>query len=163
MLIGVVSDTHNNLVNISKIVSIFNKKRVEQVIHTGDITNKTSLRKLSALECPLSLVYGNNDREEEGLEEVAAEFNFTIQEPPLFLEVANKKISVFHEPDEIPSLLSKNKNLDFIFHGHTHRYTKEKINKTLIFNPGESAGLMKGKNSIGIVDLITSETERIFF
>ena len=64
MQIGVVSDTHNNIKNIDKIISLFNELRVELVVHTGDITNSKSL-KIFDLACKLVCVYGNNDREEE--------------------------------------------------------------------------------------------------
>ena len=47
MLIGVVSDTHNNLLNIDKIIEIFNEKKVESVIHTGDITKAVSYTHLT--------------------------------------------------------------------------------------------------------------------
>jgi len=50
-----------------------------------------------------------------------------------------------------------------IIHGHTHRYRNEKIDGIAFFNPGESAGIFEGKNSIGIVDTEDLRTERIFF
>ena len=55
------------------------------------------------------------------------------------------------------------KDIDLILHGHTHRYREEFIGETLCFNPGESAGLMRGKNAIGLIDLSTLEIRRIFF
>ena len=78
MLIGVVSDTHNNLKNIDRIISLFNTKRVCTVIHTGDITNANSLDKFSLLDSKLYGVYGNNDRNELGLTEIAKKNNFRI-------------------------------------------------------------------------------------
>ena len=48
---------------------------------------------------------------------------------------------------------------DIIFHGHTHRYRLEKNKETIIFNPGECAGILKGKNQIGIIDLSKKEIE----
>ena len=42
---------------------------------------------------------------------------------------------------------------DFILHGHTHRFRLEKINNCYVFNPGECAGMLKGKNQIGLIDL----------
>ena len=54
-------------------------------------------------------------------------------------------------------------NADFIIHGHTHRYRLEKVNNCIIFNPGECAGFMKGKNKIGVVDLKTKEAKTISF
>ena len=43
MLIGVVSDTHNNLKNIEQIISLFNNEEITLVVHTGDIANSKSL------------------------------------------------------------------------------------------------------------------------
>ena len=52
---------------------------------------------------------------------------------------------------------------DVILHGHTHMYRHEKINGCLIFNPGECAGLMQGKNKIGILDLKSLNTQLLSF
>ena len=50
-----------------------------------------------------------------------------------------------------------------MIHGHTHIYRQEIKNNTLIFNPGESAGMLEGSNAVGIVDLTTLAVKRIFF
>ena len=71
MQIGVVSDTHNNKKNIDIIIALFNKQKVPLVIHTGDVTNANSLQKFSKLEAKLVGVYGNNDRNEKGIKEIA--------------------------------------------------------------------------------------------
>ena len=42
-------------------------------------------------------------------------------------------------------------------------FTFEKINGCLIFNPGECAGLMQGKNKIGILDLKSLNTQLLSF
>ena len=162
MLVGVVSDTHNNLKNIDRAISLFNDRKVSLVIHTGDITNSKSLEKFSALNCDLIGVYGNNDRAELGLKEVIAKNSFEFEEPPLLIVKNKKKIAVFHEPNYIHDFLLSNE-VDIVLHGHTHRYRKEIINNTLVFNPGESAGMIVGKNAIGLVDLDNLKTERIFF
>ena len=80
MRIGIVSDTHNNLKSVKRIVEIFNDARVERVIHTGDIASARSLEKFSELKCKLVGVYGNNDRNEIGLKEVAEINNFLFRE-----------------------------------------------------------------------------------
>ena len=98
MLVGVVSDTHNNIKNIKKIIYLFNKEKVDLVIHTGDISKASTLEIFSNLNSPLVGVFGNNDRIEEGLKEVCEEYNFNFQEPPLSLILENKKVAVFHEP-----------------------------------------------------------------
>ena len=55
MLLGVVSDTHNNLKNIETIISLFNDKKVSLVIHTGDIANAQSLERFSKLNTDVAM------------------------------------------------------------------------------------------------------------
>ena len=163
MLIGVVSDTHNNLKNIKTLIGLFNNEKTSLVIHTGDITNANSINKFSALNCNLIGVYGNNDRNETGLKEAALKNNFKFQEPPNILTLENRNIAIFHEPDCIDNFLLNNKDIEVVIHGHTHRYRNEIKKGILYFNPGESAGMQKGKNAIGLVNLKNFETKRIFF
>ncbi len=163
MQIGIVSDTHNNLKNINIIISLFNKEKIPLVIHTGDITNANSLDKFSQLNSKLFGVYGNNDRNEKGLKEIAECNNFSFQEPPQILNLCNKNIAIYHEPEDIDDFLIENQKIDVVIHGHTHRYRNEVKNGVLFFNPGESAGMYAGKNAIGILDLKSMETKRIFF
>ena len=163
MLIGVVSDTHNNQKNIDKIITIFNQEKVDFVIHTGDIASSKALEQFSKLNCKLIGVYGNNDREEIGLNEVAKRYNFNFQEPPYSITIQERSIVIFHEPDQIDCYLEKNKDIDIILHGHTHRYRNESKDGVLIFNPGESAGMLKGRNALGFVNLKNLAIKRIFF
>ena len=163
MLVGIVSDTHNNLKNIEHIIKIFNSKKVDLVVHTGDVTSAKSLQKFSILESDLCGVYGNNDRNEPNLRDVAKKNKFDFREPPFQISKNNRKIAIFHEPDLIDNYLIENKDIDIVLHGHTHRYREENLNNVLIFNPGESAGMIQGKNTVGVINLDDLSLERIFF
>ncbi len=162
MIIGVTGDTHNNLKNIKTICSIFNENATNLVIHTGDISLAKSLLAFKDLKCPLIAVLGNNDiGERESLEEAAANFDCKIFEEPFYIDLNNRKFAILHHPDLINKEMILNK--DFILHGHTHRYRLEKINECIIFNPGECAGFMKGKNKIGLIDLKNLDPKVINF
>jgi|TARA_B100001758_G_C18297188_1_gene550285 putative phosphoesterase len=163
MKIGVVSDTHNNLKNIETIINLFNDEKVSLVIHTGDISNANSLEKFSQLKCELIGVYGNNDRNELGIKEVALKNGFNFQEPPRKLSLNHREIAIFHEPDNIDQFLLENKGINVVLFGHTHRYENNIKNEVLYFNPGESAGMQRGSNAIGILDLVNLEAKRVFF
>jgi len=163
MLIGVVSDTHNNIQNIRNIIDIFNNEKIDIAIHTGDISKPETLKLFSKLNCPLAGVFGNNDRIETGLKEVCEEYNFKFQEPPFAITLENRNLAIFHEPELIESYLDTNKNVELVIHGHTHRYREDKINNVIYFNPGESAGSLKGKNAIGVICTKSLEIRRIFF
>ena len=98
MRIGVVSDTHDNLRNVRRIVDRFNEAHVDRVVHEPH---------------QLSWVDGE-------VHEVA-------------------------------------------LHGHTHLRRIERTAGQLVFDPGESAGHMKGHNAIGILDLASLEPESVLF
>jgi len=163
MLVGVVSDTHNNISNIKNIIDIFNNEKVDVVIHTGDITKSKTLRMFSDLCCPMLGVFGNNDISEIGLEEVCMDLNFNFKEPPFSISLQNKEIVIFHEPDLINDYIKDHQDVDIVLHGHTHRYREEVIDNTIYFNPGESAGSIKGSNALGLINLDSLEIRRIFF
>tara|TARA_Y100001970_G_scaffold225607_1_gene278607 strand:+ start:1228 stop:1719 length:492 start_codon:yes stop_codon:yes gene_type:complete len=163
MLVGVVSDTHNNIKNVEIIITIFNEQEVDLVIHTGDISKPKTLQLFSKLDCPLIGVFGNNDRIENGLIEVCRKYNFDFREPPFSLTLGHKKVVIFHEPELIEDYLKLENEVDLILHGHTHRYREEVINNIIFFNPGESAGSLKGKNAIATINLCDLEIKRFFF
>ena len=161
MKIGVVSDTHNNLGNVREIVRLFNAAGVDRVVHTGDITKAKTLDVLAGLDAPLFGVYGNNDVERETLEASAVRHAFVFRDPPLELHWAGRHIVVVHDPRDLRQLHDNEHHL--ALHGHTHMVRCERQDKTLIFNPGECAGHMKGYNAVGVVDLVTLDTALLKF
>ena len=151
MRIGVVSDTHNHLPNVRKIVELFNEAGVDRVVHTGDITQTKVLFEFAALEAPLVGTYGNNDTHLDELSEAALEFGMEFHHPPLTLHWHNRKIMVVHDPRDFSDVLDH--TYDLALHGHTHLYTCIQGEHGLMFNPGECAGMMEGYNQVGVIDL----------
>jgi len=161
MRIGVVSDTHNNMSNCRQIVQLFNEAGVDCVIHTGDITQAKTIDVFSRLDMPMVGVFGNNDLERDTLEPAIAQAGFQFFEPPYSLMLAGRSICIVHDPLEFPS--DHEATFDISLHGHTHRFHQEQSEFHLGFNPGECAGMMKGFNAIGIVDLLALKAEVLKF
>ncbi|MEE3330823.1 MAG: YfcE family phosphodiesterase [Myxococcota bacterium] len=161
MRIGVVGDTHNNLKSVRRIVEIFDHTRVDRVIHTGDITQAKVLDLLGTLEAPVYGVWGNNDLEQESLQSAARTHSMNIVEGPLELNWCDRRIVVVHDPRDLAQCLSTRPAL--ALHGHTHLFRFEHCNGTLIFNPGECAGMLPGYNRVGLVDLETLHCEVQYF
>jgi len=160
--IGVVSDTHNHLPNVARIVELLTEAGVARVVHTGDITQPKTLELLARLEAPLVAVYGNNDAgERPGLDAAARRLGVRLAEPPLALDWAGRSILVVHDPRELDAALAPGHAL--ALHGHTHRHRVERVGACLVFNPGECAGHLAGHNAVGVVDLATLEAERLLF
>jgi putative phosphoesterase len=158
--IGVVSDTHNQLRNVRRIVELFNAARVDRVVHTGDITQARTLEVFAGLAAPLVGVFGNND-EREPLRAAARDAGIRLEEPPLSLAWHERRLLIVHDPYLLSEPLLADH--DVVLHGHTHRPVHERRNGALVFNPGECAGLLDGHNTVGVLDLAGLEVEWLRF
>lgn len=161
MRIGIVSDTHNNIRNVHRIVELFNAAAVERVIHTGDITQAKTLDVFAHLDAPLYGVFGNNDQERDSLQGAIDGHGFAFREPPYELVWHRRRIIVVHDPLELEGVLGPQHEL--VLHGHTHLHRYETHNGQVLFNPGECAGHMKGLNAVGVVDLNDLSVELLRF
>lgn len=161
MRIGVVSDTHNNLRNVSRIVELLNGAGIQRVVHTGDITRAPTLERLAGLDAPLVGVYGNNDQERDALERSSRALDIRLEDPPLELDWAGRRILVVHDPADLAPTLAADHQV--ALHGHTHRFTHEWREGTLVFNPGECAGMLAGHNAVGVLDLEDLQVELLRF
>jgi putative phosphoesterase len=159
--IGVVSDTHNHLGNVRQIVELFNRAGVDRVVHTGDITQAKTLDVLAGLHAPLSGVFGNNDLERDSLAAAIERHRFHFEEPPLRFEWAGRRVVVVHDPRDLERGLLHQHELSL--HGHTHLHVCESRSGSLVFNPGECAGHLRGHNAVGVVDLVRLDVEILRF
>ena len=156
MKIGLTGDTHNNLKNVAKICDIFNSHNLDFVIHTGDISLPKTLHAFDLLKVNLKGVFGNNDQDEkDSLLKVCKEKGFTFKDKLQIQISESNYLYAIHDPNDIEDRFYKPGNI--IVHGHTHRFRNEVINGTSVFNPGECAGIMKGFNAIGIINLNNSK------
>ena len=151
MRIGVVSDTHDMMRNVERIVQLFEAAGVERVVHTGDITQAKTLRVFARMRAEMFGVFGNNDLERESLEAACGEHGLAFCDPPLRLEWAGRRLAVVHDPAELTAHLIA--DCDVAFHGHDHRRRIERVNGALVVNPGECAGHRVGLNAVGVLDL----------
>ena len=157
MLIGIISDTHDNLPVIRRAVEVFNERKVGHVIHAGDFTSPFTFRALKHLACDFTGIYGNNDGERVLLQKLSHARIFT---QPYILELANRKIVIMHE-HQVVDALADSGHFDLVIYGHTHEPDMRKRGNTLIVNPGELSGWLHGTSTIAVADLATLSAELI--
>ena len=157
MKIGIISDTHDNLLQIKKAVDIFNQKKVDLVLHAGDFVSPFTALEFKNLNCPFTGVFGNNDGDKLYLREKFKDIGklFTA---PYIAKIDNKNVIILHKEKLIDSL-AKSQKYDVVIYGHTHRVDLRKIGKTLIINPGECGGWLTGKSTIALLDLANLEVK----
>jgi putative phosphoesterase len=79
MIIGLISDTHDNMYAIDKAVKRFNEERVKLVLHAGDYIAQFTAKHFKPLEAQLVGVYGNNCAERDALKRVYGEIGAEIR------------------------------------------------------------------------------------
>ncbi len=155
MLIGIISDTHDNLVNLKKVVDIFNDRHVEHIIHAGDYTSPFTWRVLQHFKGGFTGIFGNNDGDRIFLRKL---FSDKIYPQPHLFSLHNRKIVVMHEPD-VADALAESGFFDLVVFGHSHEPVLKKVKAALVVNPGEVGGWLYGKPTAAIVNLETMEGE----
>jgi len=147
MIIGILSDTHDNLPQLEKAVAFFNKHNVAFVLHAGDFVAPFTLSRMKKLSCDWRGVFGNNDGEKKGLG-LASEGK--IGDGPLRLELDGRQIVVVHD---INQLDLQSEKAALVVSGHTHKPEIVAQPARLLVNPGECSGWISGQSTVAIVDL----------
>lgn len=139
MLVGVISDTHDQIDNIKKSVDIFNQQKVELVIHCGDWVAPFTLPLYQNLNAPIKGVFGNNDGDKYRHLVVAKKLDLNIEyeERHLDLDLDGRKIAITHgDYQQWVDAFVKSGDYDAVFRGHNHIKESTIIDKTLLLNPG---------------------------
>ena len=157
MKIGIFSDSHDNIPKIRAAIDYFNNHHFDLVIHAGDFISPFSVKEFKNIVPRLVCVFGNNDGERLGLQQILGE---NVHLPPYHMQFAEKEILICHEPNELPALI-QSQVYDAIIYGHTHDVDIRKEGKTMIINPGECGGWLNGKSTIAAWDTDTDKTELI--
>lgn len=147
MRLGILSDSHKKLGRLKKVLSLFQMRGVDFIIHGGDWVNKESLLLLKESTIPYIAVLGNNDFIASS---EYATYN-VVEEPHSFIynEIA---IKLMHHPYWLQD--NHDENHDLIIYGHTHQQYCQKNIKTLILNSGEVSARNRNKSQAMIVDIL---------
>src|SRR6476659_8579530 len=149
MKIGIISDTHDDIENVSEAIQIFNQNKVKYVIHAGDYIFPGIIKEFSKLNAKLIGVFGNNDGERNGILKSFIDVNGELKGEIGEIEIDNIKFGIYHGTD------------------------KEKIerddnnNNTLILNPGsahrKSISLSGAFSEIGRIILFDTQSKTYEF
>jgi uncharacterized protein len=149
-MIGILSDTHDNLTRVREAVRLFNDAGCDLVIHAGDFVAPFSAEELRNLRAPVKAVFGNCDGEKAGLAKVFQGLG-EIREAPLKFSYAGLRFLVCHLDTEVKSRAAS-KGFDVVVYGHTHLPNVESRDGVLLINPGEAGGWLRGKSTIALLD-----------
>ncbi|TKX58171.1 metallophosphoesterase [Halorubrum sp. SS7] len=145
MLVGIVSDTHDDLAAVEAAVSLFEREGVDAVVHCGDFVAPFSATPFDA-GFDFHAVRGNNDGE-WAVESTVEEFGtYHGEAAALSFDGAGSgdatgddavDVAVTHGTSGlVVDALVDCGDYDYVFHGHTHAHGVEARGGTVRVNPG---------------------------
>ena len=153
MLVGIISDTHDNVKAVEKAVRLFNDRGVSKVLHAGDWCAPFTLAKFRGLKADLVGVYGNVDGEKELLKKRAEELGFHLAGYVCELDIDGLKVALFHgHLEPFAAAMIRCGVYQVVVRGHTHKPAVERVGDTLVVNPGEACGWLYGRSTVAVLD-----------
>jgi len=137
MKIAIISDSHDHIEPLDKVLDYLKKKKIQILIHCGDVSTIDTLNYiLRHFDGTMYLARGNADNFQ-----ISKDKNNKLK---LFdnlgrLVIEGKKISFIHKIAEIKQ--ADIKASDVVFYGHDHRPWMKLKDNTIIANPGNCAGM----------------------
>ncbi|MGI6104428.1 MAG: metallophosphoesterase family protein [Patescibacteria group bacterium] len=141
MKIAIISDVHDNIPNLKKILNYCIENKIEKIICCGDLASLETLDFIND-NFPGEILYTFGNMDNDYLKNYPFE-NDAYKQTKIFKSfgetiIADKKIAFVHFPDKARELCESGK-YDFVFHGHTHMPWEETIGKCKMLNPGNVA------------------------
>lgn len=140
MLVAIISDLHDNLINLEKCLTWCRNKSIEKIICCGDVGNAETLNFLSNnYNNEIFLVTGNAETYE--IDDLANLKNIRHCGKLGRESLAGLNYGFCHKPEEAKKIMQTKPAPAFIFYGHTHRPWLEKKGGIHLANPGNLAGI----------------------
>ncbi len=103
-MIGVISDTHDDLDSIRAALDLFSREGVNSIVHLGDLVSPFVIRELSKWNGRIDVLLGNNEGEALVVK-LGMELGLRFHTSPVELSLSGRKCS--HSMDSDPRLLLK--------------------------------------------------------
>jgi uncharacterized protein len=155
-LVGIVSDTHDNVDAVEEAVRVLRSRGVEDLIHCGDVVMASTLELFRGFR--LRVCLGNNDS--AGEISAAAERIGGAYAERLDVKIGGKRFFVAHGDREGPlDKAARSGDFDYVLYGHSHRWDDRRFGKTRVINPG--ALYRAPVYTFALLDLATDRLESI--
>lgn len=153
-MIGILSDSHDNMNALRKAVEFFNERGVKAVLHAGDIISPFTVRAFEELKPKLYFVFGNNDGDKLTLTKRFEEIGAVSCGDFGDLTIDGLHIALLHGTNEaMVKALARSGEFDVVIRGHTHEPNVKIIEGVTVINPGESSGVLSGKSTVAVLEI----------
>lgn len=162
MKIGIISDTHDDVMMTRRALEIFSKRGIGLIIHAGDLSSPDLVALFEGFK--LKIVLGNCDCDHEGILSSCREAGVEPASRACEFELDGKKFFVIHSDDygRYWEAVASGR-FDYIISGHTHMFSVKHKHNTLVINPGAVVRDTHAdiEQTCAILDVSTGEVEKI--
>lgn len=158
MIIAVMSDSHDNIWNMRKAISIIKNEGAGMIIHCGDFVAPFMLQELDKAGIPVHGVFGNNDGDQHLLTKLSLTSLKNITLHGLIGEVDTGGFPIaFTHQEMVGEGLASTAKFKMVCFGHSHVHLETNIGKTIFLNPGE----LMGKDGNPGFCLVNTDNKRV--
>src|SRR5579871_1363486 len=135
MLLGIISDTHDQLARTRAAVELLRRAGAEAIVHCGDLTGPPIVEAIAELSS--WFVFGNNDVDAViELRQAAVEFGSTCLGWGGTFDFGGHRVGVTHGHSNAYFKEVLAKQPEFLLYGHFHDPSDETIGSVRRINPG---------------------------
>lgn len=157
-MIGIMSDSHDNLPMLLQAVDRLQAEGAECLIHAGDFVAPFAVKVVLKFNGPVRGCFGNNDGEKTGIRKLWPD----VYDPPAHLKIGGKRILLAHDPATLPAA-QREYSPDVMIAGHTHEPVIQNgltgDRGPLYINPGETGGWLSGRFTVALLNTLTMEAQ----
>lgn len=141
MQIAIISDVHDNIPNLKKVLGYCRENKIEQIICCGDLATIETLDYLNDnFSGEIFFVFGNMD---QGHVDTYPFKDQQYKKTTMFDDYGEyrfdgRTIAFVHFPDAARKLCETGR-YNFVFYGHTHKPWEEMVENCAMLNPGNVA------------------------
>lgn len=161
MNIAILSDTHDNIENVRAALRFLSNENISVLIHCGDVCFPETLEIFGKEFSGESFVVCGNNDSFELLDARACMYkNITLFRDAGEFREESGVYYFCHFPEDAKKL-ARTKTCKAIFYGHTHKPWEERVNNTLLLNPGTLAGMFY-RPTLALFDTRSAERKLLF-
>jgi putative phosphoesterase len=171
LLVGVISDTHDNIPALKEIISRLKRRDIDIIVHLGDYVSPFTVRIMHEElgNHKVIGVLGNNDGDILLISRLFNKYGWELHDGPSIIDLDGVKFLIMHGYDgiehteRIASLLVGYEGVSGVLYGHTHKavYLRTSDGR-IILNPGEACGYLTGRSSFALLDTNSLEAKIIY-
>ncbi len=160
MKLLIVSDTHDNLTKLERLISSPDFTSSDVIIHLGDFVSPFTLKTIVETGKDVVGVFGNNDGDRAKMKEILP----SLEDQPILKVFRGVRFVMFHGfkspeiTEEVITSFAKGSGMKgVVLYGHTHKFRLARIGSSLVLNPGTLSGYLANKSTYGVIELTDSK------